>query len=122
MSRSIKDSIRSIQAWVMQSESRIAKIAAGNGTPGDRAAPTRTTKNDQKIGARLDNGERFELDGQVYMRYKVQLNKGAENPTLKALADKNSHEVWSQADLPVGSGKDGVKKMFGDLLTNVKSP
>ncbi|KAL9623352.1 MAG: hypothetical protein Q9204_007959, partial [Flavoplaca sp. TL-2023a] len=55
MSRAVKDSLKSLKAWVFQSPSRVKKIAEGSGTPGTRAAPAQSGTNDVKIGSRLDN-------------------------------------------------------------------
>lgn len=43
--------------------------------------------------------------------------QGADNKTLKQLADKESHKVWSTADIPVGEGRpeDIVEQLFEDL-------
>lgn len=79
------------------------RVVSGTGTPGTRAAPTQAGNNDANIGLRLDYGERFKKDGKTYRRVNLQVNKGAENPTLKALANKNSHEVWSHADVLIES-------------------
>ena len=95
MSRAVKDSLRSLKAWVLQSPSRVKKIAEGKGTPGTRAAPTQLSTNDKKIGSRLDNGEKIIKSGKEYKRYKFQINNGADNSTLKQLANKDSHKVWS---------------------------
>jgi hypothetical protein len=95
----------------------VQKIARGHGIPGTRAAPAQTGNNDKKIGSRLDNGETFTKDGKQYKRYKFQVNKGADDKTLKELADKNSHEVWAQADMPLGEVDDytAVESLFADL-------
>lgn len=65
----------------------------------------------------MDYGENIVKDGKEYRRYKLQTNKGADNETLKQLADKDSHQVWSTADIPVGEGRpaDIVEKLFEDL-------
>jgi hypothetical protein len=57
-----------------------------------------------------------------FKRYKFQVNKGVDNPTLKTLADKNSHEVWSQADMPVDDGdpEEVANNLFDDLEKNLK--
>lgn len=100
----------------------MAKLARGEGTPGTRAAPAQAGNNDKKIGTRLDNAETIDRDGKKFRRYKFQVNKGADNPTLKTLADKNSHEVWSHADMPVEEGdpEEVVNKLFDDLEKNLK--
>jgi hypothetical protein len=97
----------------------VAKLARGEGTPGTRAAPAQAGNNDKKIGVRLDNADTIVKDGKKFKRYKFQVNKGADNPTL---ADKNSHEVWSQADMPVDDGdpEEVVNNLFDDLEKNLK--
>ena len=98
------------------------KIAEGEGIPGTRAAPTQLNTNDKKIGSRLDSGEKFIKGGKEYKRYKFQINKGADNSTLKQLANKDSHKVWSQADIPIGEGspEELVKRLFEGLEANMK--
>jgi len=122
MSRAIKDSLKKMKTWVFQSQSRVNRIAAGNGTAGTRAAPTQSGTNDHSIGLRLDNGETFLKDGKEHKRYKLQINKNANNKTLKELANKNSHRVYAEADVPLGAGnkEDVVEKFFEDLEENIK--
>jgi hypothetical protein len=109
MSRALKESLKSLKTWVLASPSRVAKLARGEGTPGTRAAPAQAGNNDKKIGVRLDNADTI-------------VKKSADNPTLKTLADKNSHEVWSQADMPVDEGdpEEVVNNLFDDLEKNLK--
>ena len=101
----------------IQSPSRIQKLANGTGAIGTRAAPTQNGTNDKTIGSRLDYGENIVKGGKEHRRYKLQINKGADNKILKQLADKNSHKVWSTADIPIGEGRpeDIVQKLFEDL-------
>lgn len=122
MSRALKASLERLQKWVFSSPSRVNTIASGQGDPGTRAAPTKAGNTDKKVGVRLDNGEKFIWEGKEYKRYKLQVNKGAEDGTLKKMADKNSHEIWSQADIPLGEGspEDVVKRLFEDLKANLK--
>jgi hypothetical protein len=122
MSRSLKNSLHSLKNWVFQSESRVQTIARGQGTAGTRAAPTKSGNNDKKIGSRLDHGETFTKDGHQYKRFKFQVNKGAEDKTLKQLADKNSHAVYAEADLRLGQPDPhkAVENLFEDLEDNLK--
>ena len=122
MSRALKESLKGLKTWGLASPSRVAKLARGEGTPGTRAAPAQAGNNDKKIGVRLDNADTIVKDGKKFKRYKFQVNKGADNPTLKTLADKNSHEVWSQADMPVDDGdpEEVVNNLFDDLEKNLK--
>ncbi|KAF2496249.1 hypothetical protein BU16DRAFT_526754 [Lophium mytilinum] len=122
MSRSLKTSLQSLKTWVFQSPSRVQKIASGQGTAGTRAAPTQAGPNDKSIGSRLDNGETFTKNGKQYKRYKFQVNKGANDKTLKQLADKDSHKVWAQADMPLGEADahKATEALFDDLEKDLK--
>ncbi|KAF2259615.1 hypothetical protein CC78DRAFT_620902 [Lojkania enalia] len=122
MSRALKSSLESLKTWVFQSNSRVQKIANGQGTAGTRAAPAQSGNNDKKIGSRLDNGEAFTKNGKQYKRYKFQVNKGADDKTLKQLADKDSHKVWAQADMPIGDtdARKAVEQLFDDLEKDLK--
>ncbi|MCJ1403428.1 hypothetical protein MMC11_006651 [Xylographa trunciseda] len=115
-------SLRSLKAWILQSPSRVKKIAECKGTPGTRAAPTQLSTNDKRIGSRLDNGEKIIKNGKEYKRYKFQINKSADNPTRKQLPNKDSHKVWSQADIPIGEGspEEVVKQLFEGLEANIE--
>ncbi|KAG6260167.1 hypothetical protein E4U49_005182 [Claviceps purpurea] len=57
--------------------------------------------NDRKIGCRLDYGNIIKEEGRTVRRFQLQLNAGARNPTLKALANKDTHAIWSYADIPL---------------------
>lgn len=102
----------------------MTKLASGQGIAGTRAAPSQSGSNDKTIGSRLDNGEKIMKDDKEYRRYKWQINKNAENATLKELANKDSHKVWSEADIPVTSdasaAKDAVEQLFEELKKNMK--
>ncbi|KAK1144574.1 hypothetical protein N8T08_005447 [Aspergillus melleus] len=111
MSRALKDGVNALKAWVAASASRSAKIAKGEGSPGTRAAPTRTAVNDSNIG-----------DGEVFKRYKLQANKNASNATIKSLANQNSHKVYAEADVAVDDSifaEDKISKLFEDLENDV---
>jgi hypothetical protein len=126
MSSARKASLKSLKEWIGKSKSRALTIAKGQGTPGQRAAPSQTTSNDAKIGSRLDNAELFQKDGKTYKRFKWQLNRNAENSTLKKLAAKNSHKVWSYADVEVNEiaderqAKDAIDNLFSQLERNME--
>lgn len=125
MSSAKKASLKALKDWVKTSKARALTIAKGTGTPGQRAAPAQTGKNDAKIGSRLDNGETVKKGDREYRRYKWQLNKNAENSTLKRLAAKDSHKVWSQADVEIKKDANAeeaqslVDEMFEQLEKNM---
>lgn len=122
MSRAVKNSLKNLQTWVFSSPSRVKKIAEGKGTPGSRAAPTQAGTNDKKIGSRLDAGKNIIKNGKPYKLYDFQINKGADDPTLKHLANKDSHKVWSQAEISIGEGspEESVAQLFESLEANLK--
>ncbi|KAJ6001654.1 hypothetical protein N7499_008847 [Penicillium canescens] len=125
MSNARIESLNKLKNWVLGRSSQVLKLAQGQGIAGTRAAPAQAGTNDTKIGSRLDHGEKVIKDGKEYKRYKWQLNKNAENSTLKELANKDSHKVWSEADVPVTSDtadeKERVEKLFADLKNNMKN-
>ena len=92
---------RGLREYILQTPSRAIAFVKSQGTAGQRFAPKQSGNNDAKFGCRLDNGEVFIKDAKQYMRYKFQLNKNAENKTLKEHASKDSHKVWAQVDVEV---------------------
>ncbi|KAJ9284671.1 hypothetical protein DTO021C3_7701 [Paecilomyces variotii] len=124
MSRAKRESLDALKNWVLGRSSQVTKLASGQGIAGTRAAPSQSGSNDTTIGSRLDNGEKITKDGKEYKRYKWQINKNAENATLKELANKDSHRVWSEADIPVTSdaaaAKEAVEQLFEELKKNMK--
>ncbi|PVH69759.1 hypothetical protein DL98DRAFT_163760 [Cadophora sp. DSE1049] len=79
MSRALRSSLEFLKKKrVLESNSRMQKVAKGQGIPGTRATPTQAGNNDKKIGSRLDNGETFTKDRKQYKRYKFQVNRGAD--------------------------------------------
>ncbi|KAG6061805.1 hypothetical protein E4U32_002809 [Claviceps aff. humidiphila group G2b] len=101
MPSAIEESVDKLWGWMEKVPSRLDRLVEGEGTPGTRLAPTKSGQNDQNIGCRLDFGVKLEKDGQTVRRYNLQINSGAKNPTLKALANKDSHATWSYADIPL---------------------
>jgi hypothetical protein len=124
MSRAKLESLEKLKNWVLGRASQVTKISQAQGVPGTRAAPSQAGSNDSRIGSRLDNAETITKDGKEYKRYKWQVNKNADNPTLKELANKDSHRVWSQADIPINSdtsnAKADVEQLFADLEANME--
>ncbi|EFE37791.1 hypothetical protein TRV_07564 [Trichophyton verrucosum HKI 0517] len=101
MVSAIRTSARSLRDYILKTKSRTINFAKGQGTPGHRFAPQQTGTNDASIGSRLDNGDIITKDGTQYKRYKFQLNKNAQNSTLKDEARKDSHKVWAQVDVQI---------------------
>ncbi|KAM5451993.1 hypothetical protein McanCB49686_005457 [Microsporum canis] len=125
MARAMLESLQSLEKWVTAASSRMIKLAKGNGTPGTRAAPTQSGNNDASIGSRLDVGDTFTKDDIEYRRYHWQLNRNAANSTIRQKAQKDSHKVWSFADVEIkkdptkDDAKDTAQKLFGDLKANM---
>ncbi|KAF2473308.1 uncharacterized protein BDR25DRAFT_312401 [Lindgomyces ingoldianus] len=118
-------SLSELKRWVTSSVSRMKTVVGGNGIAGFRAAPTRSGNNDQKISSQLDYGKKFVKDGKTYQRLNWQLNKDAENSTLKKLAQQDSHYVWSTADVEVvenpsdDQAKTATEDVFNQLERNI---
>lgn len=100
------------------------KLSRGNGTPGERAGPTKSGNNDAKIGSRLDVGEMLKKDGKDFRRYHWQYNIDAENSTIRKAAQKNSHRKVSFADFEIKENPtdeeltQGMEQFFDDLAEN----
>ena len=99
----IKRAMRNTQKVIMSRQSTIDKFAKTEGTPGTRAGPTKTAKDDAKYGVRYDYGEIFQKsDGKTYQNIDLQLNQAAEDRTLAKLERQNKHKVWAQAAIEKG--------------------
>ncbi|EEQ92197.2 hypothetical protein RJZ56_003722 [Blastomyces dermatitidis] len=105
----------------------MTKLVSGNGTPGERAAPTKSGTNDSKIGSRLDVGALVKKDGKEYRRYYLQLNINAENSTIRKEAQQDSHRTLSFADVEIKQNptdaetEAAVESLFDDLSNNVEA-
>ncbi|KAI7500156.1 hypothetical protein KC367_g3872 [Hortaea werneckii] len=104
MSRAVKESLQRMKSWVTSTASRVGS-------------------NDTEIGSRLDYEDKSIRDGKEFRRYKFQINKQAANSTLRDLANKDSHKVWAQADVPLDSKspEEAVEKLFEDLEKDLSS-
>lgn len=119
MSRAMKESLDYIKASM--SKSAVKTLLSGDGVPGTRAAPTRSGNNDAKAGGRLDHGENYTKGNQTVHRLKYQLNKNAENTTLKKLAAQDSHKVWSYADVPVPVPEKRLNEVVDSIFATLKA-
>ena len=115
----MKESLDYIKASL--SKSAIKTLLSGDGVPGTRAAPTQPGNNDSKAGERLDHGKNYTKSNQTVHRLKYQLNKNAENPTLKKLAAQDSHKVWSYADVPVPVPGNELNEVIDSTFTTLKA-
>ncbi|KAA1479944.1 hypothetical protein DENSPDRAFT_762792, partial [Dentipellis sp. KUC8613] len=68
---------------------------------GERAWPVRHARTDQYVGIRLDYGKLFPEEGRQYRWIHVQANKGADQSTLKSIAQKDSHRVLGVIQMDV---------------------
>lgn len=126
MASARKKALTLLKNWVMDSSSRMKKLASGTGDSGARAAPARTKKNDQNLGSRIDYGPMWKDDKTEYRRYNWQLNSDANDSSIKKLAQKDSHKVWSHANVPVTpapteeEARKAVESMFKELEENLE--
>ncbi len=101
-----------------KTKSGIKKICQPVGDAGTRCFPPPT--HDPKIGGRLDLGD--QTDGGKKRRLKFQVNKNAENTTLKGMAAKDSHKVYATVDVDTDQAatSENAKKIFEELKKKVK--
>lgn len=118
--------IHKIMSHIKLSKSQRNTILNGQGEPHRRAAPARNTVPDVNIGARIDVGEIVNKDDKEYRRYNYQLNKNAEDSTLKKLAAEDSHRVWSTADVEIKTDRteeeaeEAIDDFAAQLVRNLK--
>ena len=101
-----------------KTKSGIKKICQPVGDAGTRCFPPPI--HDPKIGGRLDLGD--QTDGGTKRRLKFQVNKNAENTTLKGMAAKDSHKVYATVDVDTDQAatSENAKKIFEELKKTVK--
>lgn len=84
---------------------------------GKRVIPAPT--HDKAIGVRIDRGVQVGNKIKIYL----QPNKDAANPTIKALANKNSHqnlaEAWVDVTKPITN--ETVDEVMDDLAQDAKA-
>ncbi|KAI1947734.1 hypothetical protein LOZ12_003656 [Ophidiomyces ophidiicola] len=87
---------------------------------GTRVYPPQTAPLDKQIGVRLDKGERVHGKENV-IKMKLQVNKNADNPTLKNMANKDPHAVVSEVEIDVTQDPtvENLRKVFDNLGDNI---
>lgn len=117
MSGALKAALGKLKTYTLGTPSRITKLANGAGTAGTRAVPTST--HDVDIGVRLDFDVETKAGGKSYKRFKFQVNKGANDKTLKQLVatKKGTDTEFAIVDMPLGTKnpKATVEKLFDDI-------
>ena len=106
-----------LRGWT-KTLSREKKILDGNGDAGTRAAPTKSGKNDAKIGGRLDFGEIVTKDGKQYRRYNMQANLDADNHTIRGCRPERSpQKVVARGHANQGSCQGHIRRAkAGEVL------
>jgi hypothetical protein len=70
---------------------------------------------DKRIGARIDYGEVYMENGELYRNMVIQPNKDAENPTLKAKANCNSHQALAKLKISINN-PPSAEEIAADIL------
>ncbi|KAA1477868.1 hypothetical protein DENSPDRAFT_885440 [Dentipellis sp. KUC8613] len=120
---SLNKHLRKVIAPYFRESNGITKILAGleHASVGERAWPVRLGRTDVRIGIRCDYGKLFEEKGKQFRWVHVQANKGAEQNTLRRLAQKNSHAVLGsiKMDVKINMGQEDfigeLEKILGGL-------
>jgi hypothetical protein len=120
MVNSIGKSVNKLLELALSTKSGIKKVTQPVGELGERCFPPRMPERDKKIGVRLDYAGLKE-DGQV-RQLNLQINKGAKDPTLKKMAEKDSHAVVATVDVEVAqeATKENATRVFNDLIRKIK--
>jgi hypothetical protein len=127
MSGPAKTALSALKTYVMGSKSRMKKLVTDtSAAQGTRAQPAKTGKNDAAVGSRLDFGPTTTKNKDTVRKFNFQLNKDASNSSVKKLAAKDSHKVWSTAEITTKANPTDaevstvVKALFSDLEKNIK--
>lgn len=88
MSKTIKNPLSELKAYIQSTPSRVQKLVTGSKAPGTRATSAQTGKHDSNIGSRIDFGDAIQKSGKQYQRLKFQLNKNAANAQMKKLVQE----------------------------------
>ncbi|CAI7644537.1 unnamed protein product [Penicillium pancosmium] len=73
------------------------------------------------IGVRVTNGEEIMIGGKPHRRLHLQICKGAEDVTLKGLANKDPNKKWSHADVPMNTPADDRDKVFDQIWVDFEA-
>jgi len=95
----LSDALKNVQKHAFQTETILDKIR-NVGQPGSRLTPARSSRNDARVGARLDFGSNFTKDGKQYQNVNFQLNKDADESSIRALVKQNGTHT-KYAEVPV---------------------
>ncbi|GIK02123.1 hypothetical protein Aspvir_006166 [Aspergillus viridinutans] len=122
MASAVKRGLQKIFERAEKSQSALKRIlnpsADGAGT---RVFPPQNPNSDRQIGLRIDKGEPVQGKANV-LKLKLQVNKNADDPTLKKMADQNSHAVVSEAEVNVAQepNVENLKSLFSNFEKNIR--
>ncbi|RDH30847.1 hypothetical protein BDQ94DRAFT_172616 [Aspergillus welwitschiae] len=116
----VVDALRALRQRALKVSSTKQKLlrpAVGdNAAAGHRIIPARA--HDESIGVRIDRGVQVDNRIKIY----AQPNKNAANPTIKKMAQEDSHqnlaEAWVNVEDPVDDST--VDKVFDALMASAK--
>lgn len=122
--RAVFRNLKSLRTWTKNRSSKVDMMVAGNGNAGSRATPTQTKASDELMGLRVHFGEEIMIGGKQHKRLHLKICKGASDPTLKDLANKDPNKEWSHADVPMNTPAADKETVFDqiwvDFETNMK--
>ncbi|TKA58970.1 hypothetical protein B0A49_11244 [Cryomyces minteri] len=108
--------LKSFGDWFLRTGAykKLFKVQA----PGNRIAPPKTDKNDERHQLRLDAGEVVDGIKTVYL----QVNSQASNKTLKEWVGKNgTHENLAADSIDMNTPEQEQEKAFDEMMTRMKS-
>ncbi|KXT03796.1 hypothetical protein AC578_737 [Pseudocercospora eumusae] len=123
MSRAAKATLDRVFTHIKSAASRKKGLFSKAAEAGTRAAPARGGKHDKQVGGRIDYGDKHQIGEKLYRRVKFQLNKDADDKSVRELA-KQSHKIWAEADVQIDPPPDdedqATEKAYEDLRKDLE--
>lgn len=122
MVNAVKDGLKKLFDHALKSQAAMDHILkpAAEGA-GKRIFPAQNAKNDAMFGIRIDKGEPLQGEPNI-IRVHLQANKNAEKTTIRKMAEKDSHEAISYADVDntQEATEENLSGVHAQFIANMK--
>jgi hypothetical protein len=119
--RALISGLGMLRLYTKAKDSQVTLMVSGNGNAGSRATPSMQHAVEAKIGVRVTVGEIITILGKNYRQYHLQVCKGADNATLKDLANKDPNKKWSYANVPMDTSEADKEKLFDQIWVDMEA-
>lgn len=124
MSKAVKATLERVFQYIESAPSRKQGLFSKAAEAGTRAVPARGGKHDKQVGGRIDHGDKHWEGGKLFRRLKFQLNKNADDKSVRELA-KQSHKIWAEVDVQIDPPPDdedrAIEKAYEGLRKDLEN-